>query len=66
MSNRLSAIRAEVVAGCRENGIGVVVATFEMAAAKVSVCLRVADHGFDGGSASELAADNADDACVLR
>jgi len=65
MSNRLSATRTEVVADRRENGIGVVVATFEMAAAKVSVCLQVADHGFDGGSASELAAGDTEDAALL-
>jgi hypothetical protein len=54
------------VADCRENGIrGITLATFEMASAKVSVCLQMANHGFDSRSAPELAFDSAEDTALL-
>jgi hypothetical protein len=46
---------AEVVTGGGEDGVGGIAgAALEMAAAEVTVGLHVADHGFDGGSASDM------------
>ena len=49
-----------------EHGVGgVAVAAFEVAAAEMPLALHVADHRFDGGSASEFALDGAEDAALL-
>jgi hypothetical protein len=57
---------AEVVADCSEDDVGSGGgAAFEMAAAEMTIGLHVADHGFDGGAAPELALDHAEDAALL-
>ena len=57
---------AEVVADRDQDCVGGVALTaFEIAAPKVSVGLQVSDHGFDGGAASQLAFDDAEDAALL-
>ena len=49
-----------------EDGVGSVAgAAFEIAAAEVTFGLEVADHGLDGGAASQLALDDAEDAALL-
>ncbi len=49
-----------------EDGVGGVAgATFEKAAAEVTIGLEVADHGLDGGSAPQLALDSAEHAALL-
>ena len=49
-----------------EDGVGgVAIAALEIAAAEMAVGLHVSDHGFDGGAASELALDGAEDAALL-
>jgi hypothetical protein len=44
---------------------GVAGAAFEMAAAEMALGFHVSDHGFDGGAASQLAFDSAEDAALL-
>jgi hypothetical protein len=44
---------------------GIASAALEIAAAEVSFGLQVADHGLDGGSASQLAFDHSEDAALL-
>ena len=57
---------AEVVADGGEDDVGgVALAAFEVAAAEMAVSLHVADHGFDGGAASQFALDGAEDAALL-
>src|SRR5947207_12795617 len=53
---------AEVIAYGREDDVGGVAgAAFEIAAAKVSFSLQMADHRLDGGAAPQLALDDAED-----
>lgn len=40
-------------------------AAFEVAAPEVTFGLQVSDDGFDGGAASQLALDDAEDAALL-
>jgi hypothetical protein len=57
---------SEVVSDGGEDGIGGVSGTtFEIAATEVTFSLEVADHGLDGGAASQLALDDAEDAALL-
>ena len=57
---------AEVVSDGGEDGVGGITgAAFEIAAAEVAFGLHVADDGLDGGSASQLAFDDAEDAALL-
>jgi hypothetical protein len=54
------------VAGRGEDRVGCIAcAAFEVAACEVTNGLHVTDHGFDGGSAPELAFDDAEDAAFL-
>ena len=57
---------SEVVSDGGEDGVGGIAgATFEIAAAEVAFGLHVADHGLDGGSTSQFAFDDAEDAALL-
>jgi hypothetical protein len=57
---------AAVVADCREDrDASVAGAAFEIAAAEVTFGLEVADHGLDGGSASQFALDDTEHAAPL-
>ena len=51
--------------GGEEDVGGVSGAAFEIAPAEVAFGLQVPDDGFDGGSASQLAFDDAEDAALL-
>jgi hypothetical protein len=54
------------VADSRENGVGgIALAAFEIAAAEMAIHLHVPDHGLDGGAATQLAFDDAEDAAPL-
>jgi hypothetical protein len=44
---------------------GIAGAAFEVAAAEVAFGLHVSDHGLDGGAASELALDDAENGALL-
>jgi len=58
--------QAEVVAGGGEDGVdSVAVTALEMVATHPMVILEMADDGFDGGSASHLAADGLGDTADL-
>ena len=49
-----------------ENGVGgIALAAFEIAAAEMTIDFHVADHGLDGGAATQLAFDEAGDAAPL-
>jgi hypothetical protein len=57
---------AEVVADGGEDDVGGIAgAALEIAATEVAFGLQVADHGLDGGSASQLALDHSEDAALL-
>lgn len=57
---------AKVVTDDREDGVGgVPSAAFQIAAAEVTLSLEVADHGLDGGVASQFALDGAKYAALL-
>jgi hypothetical protein len=54
------------VADGGEDGIGGVAShTFEIASAEVTFGFHMADHGFDGGAASERTFDGAEYAALL-
>ena len=49
-----------------EDGVGgIALAAFEIAAAEMAIHLHVADHGLDGGAATQLAFDETEDAALL-
>jgi hypothetical protein len=49
-----------------EDGVGCVSgATFEIAAAEVTLGFHLADHGLDGGASSQFAFDGAEHAALL-
>jgi len=54
------------VADSEEDGVGGIASTtLEVAAAEVALGFHVADHGFDRGSTSQLALDDAEHASLL-
>jgi hypothetical protein len=61
----LSQARTRRTDGAEDDVGGIAGATFEIAAAEMTLCFHMSDHGLDGGAPRELAFDAAEDPAFL-